>query len=131
MRDSSDSIYKTLEEIQQRIAKLEQEAHLLPPGRVLEAALHEIRQLRSLAVAKRWAPASAIDLSRPESGTLFPIMPTEQIPICSTCRRPKTLELQPGGKGPRTFQCLECERPDPLKSGALDALLGALKPPEA
>jgi hypothetical protein len=56
VRNSSDSIYKTLEEIQQRIAKREQEAQLLPPGRVLEAALREIRQLRSLAVAKRWAP---------------------------------------------------------------------------
>jgi hypothetical protein len=106
---------KTLEEIQQRIAKLEQEAQLLPPGRVLEAALREIRQLRSLAVAKRWAPASRMDSTRPESAILFPIMPTEQIPICPTCQRPKTLELQPGGKEPRTLQCLDCERPDPLK----------------
>jgi hypothetical protein len=128
--DSSDSIYKTLEEIQQRIAKLEQEAHLLPPGRVLEAALREIRQLRSLAVAKRWAPASD-DVSRPEPGVMFPIMATEQPPLCPICQRPKTLELQRGGKLPRTFQCLDCERPDPLKSGAVDGLLGALKPPEA
>ena len=55
MRDLSDPQYKTVDEILQRIAKLEQEARLLPPGRVLEAALREIRQLRSLAVAKRWA----------------------------------------------------------------------------
>jgi hypothetical protein len=27
-----------------------------------------------------------------------------------------TLELQPGGKTPRTFQCIDCERPDPLQS---------------
>ena len=53
MRDYSEHFDKT--EIQQRITKLEQEAQLLPPGRVLEAALREIRQLRSLAVAKRWA----------------------------------------------------------------------------
>ena len=27
-----------------------------------------------------------------------------------------TLALPPGGNGLRTFQCLDCERPDPLKS---------------
>jgi hypothetical protein len=26
------------------------------------------------------------------------------------------LALPPGGKGPRTFQCFDCDRPDPLKS---------------
>ncbi|MBR1216222.1 hypothetical protein [Bradyrhizobium sp. JYMT SZCCT0180] len=54
MRDLSDDIYKTPEQIEERITKLEQEAQLLPPGRVLEVTLREIRQLRSLAVAKRW-----------------------------------------------------------------------------
>ena len=54
MRDLSDSIYKTPDQIQERITKLEQEAELLPPGRVLEVTIWEIRQLRSLAVAKRW-----------------------------------------------------------------------------
>jgi hypothetical protein len=65
VRDLSDYNYKTIEEIQQRIAKLEQEAQLLPPGRVLEATLREIRQLRSLAVAKRWAAPSGSDFSAP------------------------------------------------------------------
>jgi hypothetical protein len=37
-------------------------------------------------------------------------------PICQSCARPMTLELQPGGKLPRTFQCIGCERPDPLKT---------------
>jgi hypothetical protein len=37
-----------------------------------------------------------------------------------------TLELQPGGKTPRTFQCLNCERPDPLESDALGWLSGEL-----
>src|SRR5215216_6458370 len=46
----SEPIYKTVEEIQQRIAKLQEEARLLPPGQVLEATLREIRQLRSLAL---------------------------------------------------------------------------------
>jgi len=35
-----------------------------------------------------------------------------------------TLELQPGGKLPLTFQCLDCERPDPLKSKAVGWLKG-------
>jgi len=35
-------------------------------------------------------------------------------PICPTCLRPKTLELQPGGKVPQTFRCLDCDGPDPL-----------------
>jgi hypothetical protein len=26
------------------------------------------------------------------------------------------MALQPDGKGPRMFQCLDCERPDPIKS---------------
>jgi len=41
-----------------------------------------------------------------------------------------TLELQPGGKSPRSFQCLDCQRPDPLKSAALAGMLNALNPPE-
>jgi len=42
-----------------------------------------------------------------------------------------TLELQPGGMLPRTFQCLDCDdRPDPLKSPAIAGLLNALQPPK-
>jgi hypothetical protein len=37
-----------------------------------------------------------------------------------------TLELQPGGKAPRTFQCLDCDQPDPLKSEAKGWLSGEL-----
>ena len=33
MRDLSDDLYKSPDEIEQRIAKLEQDAQLLPPGR--------------------------------------------------------------------------------------------------
>jgi hypothetical protein len=36
-----------------------------------------------------------------------------------------------GGKGPRTFQCFECDRPDPLKTDtATGWLKGELRPPE-
>jgi hypothetical protein len=37
-------------------------------------------------------------------------------PTCLDCGADLTLALPPGGKGPRTFQCFDCERPDPLKS---------------
>jgi hypothetical protein len=50
-------------------------------------------------------------------------------PICLQCDLAMTLELEPGGKTPRTFQCLNCERPDPLKSEAMGWLSGGLKPP--
>jgi len=37
-------------------------------------------------------------------------------PTCPECGAPLMLVLPPGGNGQRTFQCLDCERPDPLKS---------------
>jgi hypothetical protein len=41
------------------------------------------------------------------------------------------LALPPGGKGRRTFQCFDCDRPDPLRSeGAKGWLQGELHPPE-
>jgi len=40
------------------------------------------------------------------------------------------LMLPPGGEGGRTFQCLDCERPDPLKTEqAKGWLMGELRPP--
>jgi hypothetical protein len=53
-------------------------------------------------------------------------MPNSKNPICPNCNRQKTFELQAGGKTPRTFQRLDCERPDPLKSDALRWLSGEL-----
>jgi hypothetical protein len=47
-------------------------------------------------------------------------------PICPRCQRPMKLELQPGGKPPRTFQCIDCDRSDPLKSDTLRWLSGEL-----
>ena len=41
------------------------------------------------------------------------------------------LALPPGGKGQRTFQCLACERPDPLNSEiAAGWLKSELRPPK-
>jgi hypothetical protein len=41
------------------------------------------------------------------------------------------LALPPGGNGPRTFQCLGCERPDPIKTDqATGWLKGELHPPK-
>lgn len=39
-----------------------------------------------------------------------------QRPNCPDCGAYLTLALQPSGIGPRTLQCLDCERPDPIKS---------------
>jgi hypothetical protein len=48
---------------------------------------------------------------------------------CPKCQAPMILALQLGGKGPRTLQCLDCDRPDPLKSdkvtGWLNGELGS------
>jgi hypothetical protein len=42
-----------------------------------------------------------------------------------------TLQLPPGGKGKRTFQCFESDGPDPLKTeNATGWLKGELRPPK-
>jgi hypothetical protein len=41
-----------------------------------------------------------------------------------------TLELQPSGMPLRTFQCLECERPDSLMSPVIAVIIKALQPPK-
>jgi hypothetical protein len=35
--------------------------------------------------------------------------------LCSKCNKPMSLALPPGGKGPRSVRCIECEGPDPLQ----------------
>jgi hypothetical protein len=44
-------------------------------------------------------------------------------PICSECEAPLFLAPPPAGKGKRTFQCFDCDMPDPLKS---DRVIGWL-----
>ena len=57
-------------------------------------------------------------------------MPQVDRPICPYCHSQMILALPPGGKGQRTFQCLDCERPDPLKTDqAMGWLKGELHPP--
>jgi hypothetical protein len=46
--------------------------------------------------------------------------------ICSKCGKPVKLMLPPGGKGPRTFQCIRCDRPDPIKSLEVEGLINGL-----
>jgi hypothetical protein len=49
---------------------------------------------------------------------------------CPGCGAILILALPPGGKGQRTFQCFECDRPDPLKTEtAMGWLKGELQPP--
>jgi hypothetical protein len=49
---------------------------------------------------------------------------------CPRCGNPMVLALPLGGMGPRTLQCLDCDRPDPLKSDALRWLSSELRPPQ-
>jgi CheY-like chemotaxis protein len=41
---------------------------------------------------------------------------TRSVPICRKCKRLMKFALPPGGRGQRSYRCLECERPDPMKS---------------
>ena len=51
-------------------------------------------------------------------------------PTCPNCGAHLILALPPGGDGPRTFQCFECDRPDPLKTEkAMGWVRGELHPP--
>jgi hypothetical protein len=51
-------------------------------------------------------------------------------PTCPHCGAYLTLALPPGGMGKRTFQCFDCEGPDPLKSDKVAGWLrGELAPP--
>jgi hypothetical protein len=51
--------------------------------------------------------------------------------ICPECGAPLVLALPPGGKGPRTFQCFDCDGPDPLKTErAARWLTSELQPPK-
>jgi len=52
-------------------------------------------------------------------------------PACPICGAPLVLALPPDGKGQRTFQCVDCNRPDPLKTDrVMGWLKGELQPPK-
>jgi hypothetical protein len=57
-------------------------------------------------------------------------MPNSDRQLCPKCRKDMSLQLQPGGKSPRRYQCLDCERPDPLQSQTVSGIFNGLKPPE-
>jgi hypothetical protein len=48
--------------------------------------------------------------------------------ICAKCGEPTKLMLPPGGDGPRTYQCVKCDRPDPLQSPDVIKLVDSLAP---
>jgi hypothetical protein len=59
-------------------------------------------------------------------------MPTSARPPCPICKNPMTFALPPGGKGQRSWQCLDCERPDPLASEAVRGWIkGLTEPPDS
>jgi hypothetical protein len=52
-------------------------------------------------------------------------------PTCPYCGAHLILALPPDGKGPRTFQCFDCDQPDPMKTEkATGWLKGELHPPK-
>jgi len=52
-------------------------------------------------------------------------------PKCPHCWAYLTLVLPPGGEGKRTFQCFDCDRPDPMTTEkAIGWLKGELQPPK-
>jgi hypothetical protein len=52
-------------------------------------------------------------------------------PTCPGCGAFLILALPPGGRGPRAFQCLDCECPDPLRTDqVMGWLKGELHPPK-
>jgi predicted RNA-binding Zn-ribbon protein involved in translation (DUF1610 family) len=58
------------------------------------------------------------------------VMGQAKRPTCPHCGEFLILALPPGGKGQRTFQCFDCDRPDPLKTEQMMGWLkGELQPP--
>ena len=52
-------------------------------------------------------------------------------PTCPHCGELLILALPPGGKGQRTFQCFDCDGPDPLKTERVTGWLKSeLQPPK-
>ncbi len=52
-------------------------------------------------------------------------------PTCPNCGAPLVLAFPPHGEGKRTFQCFECDGPDPLKTDrVINWLKSELRPPE-
>jgi hypothetical protein len=52
-------------------------------------------------------------------------------PTCPKCGAYLVLALPPGDKGPRTLQCFDCDRPDPLTTeSAIGWLNSELQPPK-
>ncbi|WP_291690190.1 hypothetical protein [Bradyrhizobium sp.] len=49
--------------------------------------------------------------------------------LCPKCRKPMSFALPPGGKGTRAMRCMDCDGPDPLKSGDAGWVNSSLKPP--
>jgi hypothetical protein len=58
------------------------------------------------------------------------LMGQAERPTCPVCGAFLILALPPGGKGQRTFQCFNCDGPDPLKTERVKGWLKSeLQPP--
>lgn len=73
----------------------------------------------SLSLKREAARIDAVLQQRQDCG-----MGQARRPRCPECGAPLLLAPSPGGNGPRTFRCLDCERPDPFK---MDQIMGWLR----
>jgi len=72
-----------------------------------------------------------LELTRFRNRRLIYRMGHVERPTCPGCGAILILALPPGGKGQRTFQCLDCDRRDPLKTDQVTGWLkGELHPPK-
>jgi hypothetical protein len=98
----------------------------------IKALIQELQEQRSDAALRRQSPVHIAlfwidgDLDRRQNCS----MGQAERPTCPDCGAFLILALPPGGKGQRTFQCMDCDRPDPIKSDALRWLSSELKPPQ-
>jgi hypothetical protein len=59
------------------------------------------------------------------------LMGQAELAKCPDCGAYLTLTLPPEGKGKRTFQCFDCDPPDPMKTEKVFGwLMGELQPPK-
>jgi hypothetical protein len=96
----------------------------------------------SIPCSVQWSFLDSIFVERPHARAVLIMdrlqnyrMGQAQRPTCPDCGAYLTLALPSGADGPRTFQCLDCEGPDPINSphaiGWLAGELGKIKSADA
>jgi hypothetical protein len=87
--------------------------------------------LEQLSLKKYSTRQTSFGLDAPPNWRQVYAMGQAERPTCRNCGAYLTLALLPDGKGKRTFQCIDCNGPDPLKTDkAIGWLKGELQPPK-